>query len=123
MSIDMVLEELAYQWGVPLSIEQGAIQITSKDGSEWFLECPQGAEVLTIHASLDVKPSSEKECRYWLGLNTQRSKLGFSWIGLNKGVLCLGVSLPVDGLDAAKLNNLFDNLFELRESLLKTREY
>ncbi|OMH25645.1 type III secretion system chaperone [Motiliproteus sp. MSK22-1] len=119
MGIELVLDELAYLWGIPLSLEKGAIQIIGKDGSEWFLECPDDSGLLTIHTSLGLRPETVKEYQYWLSLNTNRSKLSFSWVGLQKGIVCLGVSLPSEFLDATLLSNLFDNLYELRENLIQ----
>ncbi|MDE1464446.1 type III secretion system chaperone [Spartinivicinus poritis] len=120
MKLESALAELGQRWGIPLSLKQGAIKITDKQAREWFLECPEGSEVFTIHTALNVRLTSASDFEYWLALNTNREKLSCAWVGLYEGELSLGVSFPSDLLDDTQLENLFDNMYQLKQSLIST---
>ncbi|WP_163836078.1 type III secretion system chaperone [Spartinivicinus ruber] len=119
MKLESALAELGQRWSIPLSLEQGAIKITDKQDREWLLECPENSEVFTIHTSLDARLNSVSDYEYWLNLNADRAKLSCAWIGLYEGELSLGVSFPTDLLNSTQLENLFENMYQLKQSLTK----
>lgn len=121
MKLESALTELGQRWGIPLSLEQGAIKITDKQDREWLLECPKNSEVFTIHTALDVRLNTVSDYEYWLNLNANREKLSCAWIGLYGGELSLGVSFPKDLLSDTQIENLFDNMYQLKQSLISSQ--
>ena len=116
MKFEAALTELAQLWGINLPIGSDAIEITDSKNGLWILECAKQSDMFTLYTHLDIA-IDPKNMDYWLNINMQRGLLGSSWIGLDEGRLCLGLSLPKDKLDHIELNNIFENMFLIKEKL------
>ncbi|MPY21768.1 hypothetical protein FM037_17305 [Shewanella psychropiezotolerans] len=116
MKFETVLTELAQLWGVNIPTESDAIEIIDNQECLWVLECSKMSDTFTLYTHLNISLNAN-DINYWLSMNMKRDLLGSSWIGLDEGTLCLGLSLPKDKLDHHELNNIFENMLLIKEKL------
>jgi len=122
MNVESLFSELGVRWGLHLQSEQGAIKLVDNDNQDWYLECPPESPYLTIHTALLPKPIREEELAIWLTLNTDRTLMGNSWVGVNEEHLILGTTVPVEFIDVNLVENMMNNLYEQASNLKQRSE-
>ena len=118
MQIKGILNELSRRWGVNIPTDSPAIKIQDAEQKNWYIDYPTGSSQLIIYTFLLDKPKTFEELSYWFALNGNRSKMQSAWVAEKDEKILLGVSMPVEFIDANLVENLMNNLHELSTSIM-----
>ncbi|NRD75562.1 hypothetical protein HQQ94_20535 [Shewanella sp. VB17] len=118
MQIKGVLHELSRRWKVDIPTNSPTIIIQDNQQKNWYIDCPTDSSQLVIYTFLLDKPTTFEELSYWFSLNGNRSRMQSAWIAEKDEQILLGISMPVEFIDANLVENLMNNLHELSASIM-----
>lgn len=121
MEFKALVCELVNSWETDVENVEEAVELKDEDGGLWFLEFPSDSELFTLYSPLAFAVD-EQDFAFWLSINSQRDLLGCAWVSLFEQALCLGVSLPKDKFDLYEVENIFQQLYWIKQQVLKMQD-